>query len=118
MLKDDAAVSPLTRGTQECNAALCTHHAALYHGLRRSQACAKDGCNTIGAARKDGIMLRRDHIDERAEGQRRAARSGTNRRPIRRQLGSLLRQARRQQGQGSSSRSNNRQQGPMTRKLY
>jgi hypothetical protein len=30
----------------------------------------------------------------------------------------LLRQARRQQGQGSSSRSNRRQQGPSTRKLY
>jgi uncharacterized OB-fold protein len=37
---------------------------------------------------------------------------------MRRQLGSLLRQARRQQGQGSSSRSNSRQQGPSTWKLY
>ncbi|ABI46445.1 hypothetical protein sync_2253 [Synechococcus sp. CC9311] len=52
------------------------------------------------------------------EGQRLEAKSGTNRRPTLRQLGSLLRQAKRQQGQGSSSRSNKRQQGPITRKLY
>ena len=45
------------------------------------------------------------------------AMSGTKRLPILRQLGSLLFQAIREQGQGSSSRSNNRQHGPITRKL-
>ncbi len=56
-------------------------------------------------------------ISTEYEGQRREAMSATKREPILLQLGSLLRQASREQGQGSSSRSNNLQQGPITRKL-
>ena len=64
LLDDDARASPHTREQGDSVAPLCVHHQALYFGLRRSHACAKDSCNAIGLRRRDGIVLCKKQLEE------------------------------------------------------
>ena len=61
LLTDDASVSLFTRGRGTQAVPLCSHHSMLYRKLRQSQACTKHACNTVGYARREGIMLCKSH---------------------------------------------------------